>query len=99
MADVDALVERARHLSADLWNAKREDMSAFADALAALREENERLRAAFNPRKWDRGKSQAWDRAIPDVQKAFEDLLAAALAPEVPWIPAALAATGEERNG
>lgn len=41
--------------------------------------EVERLTRALNPRLWSRDMIDAWHRAIPNVQKAFDDLRAAAL--------------------
>lgn len=37
------------------------------------------IKSALNPSRWTRQQSNAWHRAIPDVQKAFEDLLKASI--------------------
>lgn len=46
-----------------------------AERLAA---ENAALRRVFDVRRWDQRLHDAWHQAIPDVQKAFENLLSAA---------------------
>jgi hypothetical protein len=38
------------------------------------RERIEKLEKALNPRQWSREQSDAWHRAIPDVQAAFDAL-------------------------
>lgn len=40
-----------------------------------LRDDNNRLRQALNPRMWTNAQHKAWHRAIPDTIKAFAALL------------------------
>ena len=42
--------------------------------LEAYAEENKRLKRCLNPRLWTQSMSDAWHKAIPDLQAAFEAL-------------------------
>lgn len=80
---VDALVMHAgnrllvKHALLDIAvQIDEEGAAANARANADL----EKLKRAMNPARWTEAMSNAWHLAIPDVQKAFADLHAAAMA-------------------
>lgn len=54
-------------------------LSEIGKRVAELERENAAMRRAMDPRRWTRELNDAWCLAIPDVQKAFEDLRAAAM--------------------
>lgn len=71
----DAEIERLN----EYMSALTDDKVSQTDELVKANAEIARLRAAFDTRQWTRKMSDAWHLAIPDLNTAFKDLLAATL--------------------
>jgi hypothetical protein len=78
MNDTHLTIDIAKKIADDpffmLFDFPRGDM---AKRLAQVMGDNVNLRQAFNPRIWSREMSDAWHKALPDTQAAFEALLKA----------------------
>ena len=65
------------NLAADEIEKLETENASLRTQLSAARAREAQLLTAFNFRQWTPEMDRAWHRAIPNVQKAFTDLLAA----------------------